>query len=272
MTANPLDTLARALRIGCPICHRWRARGQRLGEVGVTHHAAFQTLAYGLVHCPRCDVVRLDPLPSAADLSTLYEQSEQFTDAHYTDAENVARMLEYYGGCLDNHRMLPAPGEASLEVGAGYAWVSRACKLRSAQVRTVAQDVTSECATRCEWVDDYRVGPIDVVPPDLRFKLISMTHVIEHLVDPQAMLRTLARRLAPGGRIFVTAPYRPTGWRVEDGIAPWRDYSYLHVPAHVSYLSRTWFEQTAALCGLDLLHWDPAHDDGRAFEVVLGDR
>jgi trans-aconitate methyltransferase len=259
-------------RATCPICHSASGGAIELGTVAATHPGPFEVSEYRLVHCPVCDAVRLDPLPSAEDLRTLYQRSVQFSDAHYTDEVQVGRMLSYYGACLDDYKLLPAPGEASLEVGAGLAWVSRASKQRAPGVRTVAQDVTSECAQRCPWVDDYVVGEIGRVPPELRFKLISMTHVIEHLVDPQAMLVDLAARLGPGGRIFVTAPFRPSGWRAGGGIDAWRGYSYLHVPAHVSYLSKRWFELTAARCGLDLLRWDPSHEDGQAFEAILGTR
>jgi hypothetical protein len=255
----------------CPMCRR-KAVPADLGTVAATHHGPFSVSEYRLVHCPACDVVRLDPLPTAEDLRTLYQRSEQFSGAHYTDEAQVERMLAYYGSCLDNHSLLPAAGEASLEVGAGYAWVSRASKQRAPQVHTVAQDVSPECASLCPWVDDYVVGEIDEVPPGLRFKLISMTHVIEHLVDPQAMVVELSRRLSPRGRMFITAPFRPVGWQPGAGIEAWRTYPYLHVPAHVGYLSERWLELTAARCGLELLRWDPAHEDGQAFEAILGVR
>jgi 2-polyprenyl-3-methyl-5-hydroxy-6-metoxy-1,4-benzoquinol methylase len=93
--------------------------------------------------------------------------------------------------------------------------------------------------------------------------------VIEHLADPAAIVADLARRLAPGGRIFITAPFRPEGWRRGDGIDAWRTWSYLHVPAHIAYLSRTWFDKVAAGNRLRLARWDPGHENGQAFEVVL---
>jgi hypothetical protein len=99
-----------------------------------------------------------------------------------------------------------------------------------------------------------------------------MTHVIEHLVDPQAMLADVAARLGKGGRLFVTAPFRPTGWRPGDGLAPWLTYSYLHVPAHVTYFSREWFDQIAPRHGLEVVHWDASHEEGQAFELVLRKR
>lgn len=75
---------------------------------------------------------------------------------------------------------------------------------------------------------------VDAVPDDSAFQLASMTHVIEHLTDPKDMLHRIAKRLVPGGKLFITAPFRPIKWRPGDGIKPWLNYSYLHVPAHVS--------------------------------------
>jgi hypothetical protein len=96
-----------------------------------------------------------------------------------------------------------------------------------------------------------------------------MTHVIERFSDPEKTLGNVARRLAPGGHIFVTAPYRPIGWEPEQGVEPWLNWSYFHVPAHVNYLSRNWFEQVAPGLGLQVQHWNAGHDGGQAFELVL---
>ena len=48
----------------------------------------------------------------------------------------------------------------------------------------------------------------------------------------------------------------------------WLDYPYLHVPAHVSYLSRAWFD-LAARRWAGGAHWDAGHEDGQAFEALL---
>jgi SAM-dependent methyltransferase len=246
-----------------------QATPRDLGNVPLTHHGSFSAEQYRLLYFPDSDTVRLDPVPSAQDLDMLYRGSDQFSEASYRSPEQVERLLDYYGNCVDSLELLPADGEACLEVGAGLAWISRVCKQRRPGVRTLAQDLSDEARDQCPWVDDYRVGPIEVVPAEQRFALISLTHVIEHLPDPGGMLEILAQRLLPGGRIFLTAPYRPRGWKPDHGLRPWLDYSYLHVPAHISYLSKRWFQAIAARTGLRLQHWDARHDDHTAFEAVL---
>lgn len=258
--------------VHCRFCGTAGARHRVLGDVPLTHPGPFRQNAYRLLHCNVCDVVHLDPEPGAADLSTLYEGSVQFSDETYSGDAQALRVLEGYGRRLDRLGLVPDAGQALLEVGAGLAWISRACKQRRDGVHTVAQDVSGECAARCPWVDHYHVGPLRSLPSERRFALASMTHVIEHLTDPAAMLAELHARLLPGGKVYVTAPHRPPLWRAGDGIRPWLRYEYLHVPAHVAYLSRTWFERVAAGLGFELVGWDTSHDGHQVLEAVLRKR
>ena len=261
-----MDVLAALFGARCRHCGRPGA--ESLGPVAPTQAGTFSQ-AFRLLQCRRCDVVYLDPLPTPADLKAMYEDAAQFTDAHYTDAERVSAILDYYGSALTRLGLVPARGERVLEVGAGLAWVARACKAIDAGIVTVAQDVSSEGAVICPWVDDYFVGPLDNLAQRGPFRLVSLTHVIEHLTDPLAILRQLATLLSADGRIFVTAPFRPMGWKPKNGFRGWKDYSYLHVPAHITYFSRRWFDRFAPTCGLEVANWDASHEDGQAFELVL---
>jgi SAM-dependent methyltransferase len=256
-------------RLACRYCEG-RITAQRvLGRVGATHPGPFERDAYDLQHCLACDVVYLEPPPSPRDLDTLYLGSSQFTDACYADAAQAERLTDYYATRLSMLDLLPASGAAVLEVGAGRAWVARACKRYRSDVHTTAQDVSDECAQACSWVDRYVVGPVASLTPGPRYALISMTHVIEHLLDARSMLAALAERLDADGRLFITAPHRPPLWQPADGIGPWLRYAYLHVPAHIAYFSRSWFEREAPACGLVLERWDASHDGYQVFEAVL---
>ena len=252
---------------------RCRLCGKRavstIGPVAPTHPGNFETKTYTLQSCSRCEVVYLHPLPKASDLKLLYEDSVQFSSDHYTDPDQVRKILEYYGNELMSLRLLQDGSCRLLEIGAGLAWVSRAAKAQNPSVRTVAQDVSGECAHVCPWVDTYFVGTLDALPDRAPYDLISLTHVIEHLADPGATLKEIAALLARGGNVFMTAPFRPRGWTPSADVSAWRDYSYLHVPAHITYLSKRWFEQQATKLGLEIMHWDATHEDGQAFAVVL---
>ena len=252
----------------CPICKK-PSDAKAVGNVPWTHQGPFHTAEFSLKHCLVCDVVYLDPMPTVQDLTTLYQGTAQFEGEHYEGDERVRLVLEYLTTCLIQRKLLPKSGEKMLEVGAGLSWMARACKSLDASIVTVAQDVTLEASDRCRWVDQYIVGAIEDLPDLGLFSLISLTHVIEHLTDPAAMLMLLSTKLAPGGKIFITAPYRPAGWKTSSGIQAWLDYSYLHVPAHTAYLSEAFFTKKAGLLGLALVSFDASHENGQAFEAIL---
>ncbi|HEX7914709.1 class I SAM-dependent methyltransferase [Rudaea sp.] len=253
----------------CRFCAAARVRHHIVGNVAPTHPGPFEHEDYRLLRCSLCDVVYLDPQPSDRDLQTLYQDSVQFSDKTYSDDAAALRVLDSYARRIDRLGLVPAAVQSILEVGAGLAWVARACKQRSPRVHTVAQDISAECAAACPWVDEYVVGTIQVVSREPRFALASMTHVIEHLTDPAAMLVELEARMLRGGCIYITAPHRPPLWKPCDGIRSWLRYSYLHVPAHIAYLSQTWLRQAAMKARLELVHWDETHDGHQVFEAVL---
>jgi SAM-dependent methyltransferase len=252
----------------CNACRR-RGRLQVLGPVASTHNGKLDASQFTLVHCPHCDVVFLSPPPTPRDLRAIYEESSQFDDPHYTDPQRVADVVGFCTDAIGRLELMPPAGGRMLEVGAGLAWMARACKGIDPSVTCIAQDVSAEAAERCPWVDHYRVGSLQTVANDGPFQLASMTHVIEHLIDPAATLAAIADLLDVGGRLFITAPYRPSGWQLADGLRGWSGYSYLHVPAHVTYLSKTWFEIVAPRCNLRVAYWNAEHEDGQAFEVML---
>jgi SAM-dependent methyltransferase len=51
------------------------------------------------------------------------------------------------------------------------------------------------------------VGPVEDVPG--AFDVITMIHVLEHIVDPVAVLATLRGKLAPGGLLLIEVPHHP---------------------------------------------------------------
>lgn len=55
--------------------------------------------------------------------------------------------------------------------------------------------------------EPLHVGPLEDVAGT--FDVITMIHVLEHIVDPVAVLQTLRGKLAPGGRLLIEVPHHP---------------------------------------------------------------
>lgn len=52
----------------------------------------------------------------------------------------------------------------------------------------------------------WRGSAEDVLPPDARFELVTLCHVLEHIPEPSALLARLATSLAAGGRLLIEVP------------------------------------------------------------------
>ena len=262
-------TPVRPCPLGCP------EKGTALGALPVTMPLALSQAHFTLTRCGCGTLLYLSPAPTGSDLHAMYVDEHQFGD-EYTEPERVRRILRYMSDALDRIATLRAWTTDRplriLEIGAGLAWMCRAAKARNPRCNTVAQDVSPEAAQRCAWVDVYVQGELSDPRIDSHapFDVISMTHVIEHLVDPVAMLRRCRTLLEGNGVLFVTAPFRPQGWRDDaPDLALWRAYSYNHVPAHVQYFSEASMRRLTDTVGLQLVHWSHAHDTGQAFEAWI---
>ena len=259
----------RACPLGCA------EAGAAIGELATTMAMTLSRPKYTLARCGCGQLLYLSPPPSPSDLNAMYVQHNQFGD-EYTDPKRAASILGYMTDALERiavTRGWPREREvAILEVGAGLAWMCRAAKARNAACVTVAQDVSPEAATRCAWVDRYLQGSVDDPRLDANapYDVISLTHVIEHVVEPVATLRRCLALLRTGGVVFMTAPYRPRGWRDDaPDLRRFEAYSYNHVPAHIQYFAEGSMRRLVAAAGGRLAHWSHAHDGGQAFEAWI---
>ncbi len=258
----------------CPVCANTRV--VTIGELKTNFLGHLSRTEYALARCPACELLYISPAPSDADLRAIYIESGQFDDPVYTDPARVALIVEYMNGCF--RRVLKRSGQGDrdavvvLEIGAGLAWMCRTAKAVNPANITVAQDISPEAVEKCPWVDFYILGDVFDAAIDARapYDVISLTHVIEHLVDPVAVIARCKSLLRRHGVIFITAPHRPIGWKDQaSDISAWEKYSYNHVPAHIQYFSKKSMRRLAeeTRCALD--YWNHDHEEGQAFEAWL---
>lgn len=108
-------------------------------------------------------------------------------------------------------RLAWSGGDTLLEIGAGSGNVLRTVRPRYR--RCVATELSRP---RAVWLRQLFEGdplvdiiesPIeDGLPPDIRLDVIVLNAVVEHLVDPIAVLTALSSRLSPSGRLIITTP------------------------------------------------------------------
>ena len=128
--------------------------------------------------------------------------------------------LKYIRDQIDQHwqcdecSRTPLDGRSALDVGCGAGLLAEPLARLRAEVTGIDAspeviEVARQHAQAMGLEIDYRVG--DVQELEGQFDLITSLEVIEHVVDPAAFVKALARRLAPGGLLILSTP-NATGW------------------------------------------------------------
>jgi 2-polyprenyl-3-methyl-5-hydroxy-6-metoxy-1,4-benzoquinol methylase len=181
---------------------------------------------------------------AAVDVEALNDRlaREHPIDDYYARSLLPIRVIERRRLAIIRDMVGPAKGLDLLEVGSGGGHVLR----MFAGARLTALDVSDvflETARRnLEGYDARFVkGEIDALGAGATFDRIVCTEVLEHTVDPEAVLAGIARRLRPAGVAVITVPNdplinamkgairrSPLGWVLGDRVRWGGDAYHLH--------------------------------------------
>jgi 2-polyprenyl-6-hydroxyphenyl methylase/3-demethylubiquinone-9 3-methyltransferase len=128
--------------------------------------------------------------------------------------------LKYIRDMIDQHwqrdecSRRPLEEKTALDVGCGAGLLAEPLARLGATVTGIDASpevigVAREHATAMGLAIDYRSG--DVQELEGQFDLITCMEVIEHVADPAAFLKALAKRLAPDGLLIMSTP-NATSW------------------------------------------------------------
>lgn len=150
------------------------------------------------VACPPFDVeARNDAFAVEHDIDEYYARSSVFI--RWIEASRLRRIAQMVGA---------AAGDRILEIGCGGGHVLRLFP----ESELTGIDVSGRMLEKAaENLRGYRVRLLkgeaaSVGLPDHGFDRIICTEVLEHVRDPEAILRAIPRLLAPNGRVVVTFP------------------------------------------------------------------
>jgi len=123
--------------------------------------------------------------------------------------------LKYVRDQLDQHwqcdecSRTPLEGKTALDVGCGAGLLTEPLARLGARVTGIDASADLVAAAREHAAAmgleiDYRVGDVQALGG--QFDLVTCMEVIEHVADPAAFVKALAKRLAPNGLLVMSTP------------------------------------------------------------------
>jgi 2-polyprenyl-3-methyl-5-hydroxy-6-metoxy-1,4-benzoquinol methylase len=164
----------------------------------------------------------VDPRLRDFDVETVNDRlaTEHSIDDYYARSPYPIRLVERRRLSIIREFVGPADGLDILEVGSGGGHVLEMFPT----ARLIANDVSGEYLSLArERLEGYDVrflkGEIDQVDlPEQSVDRVICTEVLEHVVDPDAVLSASARLLRTSGVAVITVPNDPLIGRVKNGV------------------------------------------------------
>jgi SAM-dependent methyltransferase len=221
----------------CPICgssHTWLYRN----DVVDLEYFVRPPRAFAVEKCGRCNSEFLDPRPTEAELPPFYpDDYHAYNENHGTVArllvEARARSRARFYGRLIPHR----PGRL-FDVGTGdcrhFDELRRFLDLECAGIE-IQPAVAAKGRARGYDVLEGTLETADLTDHVGRYDIVSMNHVLEHVVHPHTMLERTHDLLRPGGHVVGQLP-TVSSWENKAFGHNWGGY---HYPRHLQIPSKS---------------------------------
>ena len=236
----------------CPICGSDRTRLHRDDVVDLEYFVE-PARSFRIQRCDDCHSEFLDPRPTESELPPFYP------DDYHAYNENhgaVARLLveararsraRFYGKLIPNR-----PGRL-FDVGTGdcrhFDELRRFLDLECSGIE-IQPEVAAKGRARGYDVLEGTLETADLSDHLGRYDVVSMNHILEHVIFPATMLERAKDLLRPGGFVIGQLP-TVSSWDVHVFGRNWGGY---HFPRHLQIPSRPGLAHLLEGSGLDRVH------------------
>jgi 2-polyprenyl-3-methyl-5-hydroxy-6-metoxy-1,4-benzoquinol methylase len=269
--------------LNCPLC---AAPGQTLySQLRDRSYAA--PGAWELRECGACQAVWLHPQPIPEDIGLAYQgyytHHQPEPGASWVRSAVWSVWLSYLGARFGYDRGVGAPwkrwlaplalvhpggpddleaaamylpcppaGGRVLDVGCGSGVLLARMKSFGWETCGVEVDANAVAAARARGLDIRHGQLADCAFPENHFDAVHLSHVIEHVYDPAALLRECHRVLKPGGTLVVLTP-NTASWGHRRFREAWLN---LDPPRHLILFNRRNFRKLAESAGFTISRLD----------------
>lgn len=166
---------------------------------------------FSVVRCGGCGMIRTNPRPTSEWKTRFYDpkcndfaRQRMGRDFIYAPAPDRLPSYQRILRFITSHTQ---PGSRLIDIGAASGVFAKMAS--DAGFDAVACDYSEDALSYAE--EHYNIATIrspaeNIDTPDNSFDIITILHTVEHLPDPQGVLKELYRILRPGGMIFLETP------------------------------------------------------------------
>lgn len=204
-TSGAMPDRAALRDIPCPLCKSSRARTkikERFGDLD----RAFDYFSedgghYRINECLECGFVYSSPVFSEEAVQKLYDAADASACTSSTsDRAILVNMLRYV------RRLMRHSGISSgrlLDIGCGCGHLLRAAQRLGLRAEGIDPSLDASRAAAAQGFSVTHGNYAADSFPENHFDLITVIHVIDHVMDPLELLRDVRRHLRPGGAVLV---------------------------------------------------------------------
>lgn len=216
----------------CPICHH-----QQQTPVGIASDFLVSGKKFPLMRCSHCGLIMTDKHPPIEELGAYYKNPNYIShsDVHkglMNRLYHTARrcMLKQKGRWVER-AVSRCEGQSPrlLDVGCGTGYFPYYMQQLGYQVSCVEQDAEARAFTEKKFALTPSDGLLHAHWAEHSFDVITLWHVLEHIVDLEEHMQCLAQLLPLGGALVVAVP-NPTSYDAQRLGCDWAAYD---VPRHV---------------------------------------
>ena len=205
---------------------------------------------YIYVRCGNCSSVYLES-PPADRLDEIYPANYYSYEASQRSKSILDRIKAFLDARLFRKllRLIPNDNLRVLDVGRGSGWLLTLIRAVSQRVRSTHEvDIQERARAAAESAGHvYHCCRIEEFSSTESFDLILLLNLIEHVVDPAAVLVAMRRRLSPHGLILIKTPNVDS---LDCRLFRNHNWGGFHCPRHFVLFNRQSIVNLGQRCGL----------------------
>ncbi len=195
---------------------------------------------WSIRRCRRCGLEQTDPVPTLDELIDLYERHYNYAgerDTSYTRLRDWFLMSPFY------QLMLKLDGDISFHAETGLGrLLDVGCNEGRGLILYARNGFAAEglelnpaaAAAARERGFVVHEEEIESFEPKSPYDRVVLSNVLEHVLDPRAMLSQVRRILRPGGQVWISLPNNRSWLKRLFG----RSWINWHVPFHITHFSQ----------------------------------